>query len=126
MQDMVTRPAAVEEVLDAWGLVDPLRYAVQLLLDFGRMPNPSLAIDGAMMLIGAAREHDKANRGCRDSELQASEVAVAFGLCPYLRAALVDLRWAGLSGSAVERNGHLDHALEVLAEAADTRRSAAA
>lgn len=120
------KPDLVSSILDAWGLVDPLRSAVQLLLDFGRIANPAIAIDGALMLVAAARQNDKASRRRRRSDVYASCVAATFGLGLHFRGALIELRWAGLAGSAEERNAHLEHAeMRLAAAKAELRKGGA-
>jgi hypothetical protein len=49
-----------------------------------------------------------------ESRLTAEGVATAFGLCVRRQAALIELRWAALAESRVERVDHLRHAAERL------------
>jgi hypothetical protein len=111
----------VERILDDWRLADPARYAAQLLLDFARIPNVPrrrALLASCSALCSAAIETRFAHRGRGKCELLAGAVAQAFGLDVHLTGALVELRWAGLSGSAEERNSHLEHAAIRLASAA--------
>ncbi len=109
----IPRAILVRRVLDAWGLIYPLRFAVQVLLAFGHTPDPRLAILVAMYFAAVARDLEPIGKQ-RDSDLQASPVAFMFGLGPRLRAALIYLRWAALSATRAEQNNHLDGAMEHL------------
>jgi hypothetical protein len=111
----------VEHILDEWRLADPARYAAQLLLDFARilnLPRRRALLASCSALCSAAIETRFAHRNRGKSEVFAGAVGQAFGLDAHLTGALVELRWAGLSGSAEERNSHLEHAAIRLATAA--------
>jgi hypothetical protein len=109
----VSRAAVMQHVLDAWGLVYPLRFAVQVLLAFGQCRDPRIAVLVALFFVAVAREVGITGKQ-RDSDLQASSVAAMFGFGPRFRAALIYLRWAALAGTRAERNNHLDGAMEHL------------
>jgi hypothetical protein len=124
----ISRSDLVTRVLDAWGLIYPLRFSVQILLAFGHTRDPRIALMVATSFLAMARE-SKGLGELRDCPLQASAVAAALWLGPRYRAALIYLRWAALSGSCAERNNHIDGALEhldaLVAEMETTRGQAA-
>jgi len=100
----------VEDVLDAWRLVNPLRYAVQLLLDYGGVGTPAsrmAVLAACRTLLSATKVTAHPTRAKRSSDLLALPVADAFGV-EALGIVLIELRWAGLAASVLERDMHLD------------------
>lgn len=110
------RETLIACVVEAWWLTGALRVAVEALLRLEREPTRE-SLYCCRALIAEAME-DGANRPRRRSDVMAIEVSRAFDLDIRCRAALLELRWAGLSGSAEERRSHLQHALLRLSDRA--------
>jgi len=105
----------VAAVLTDWGLADPVRDAVALILGVEGARDAELQIKTVGARIKAARgvspdrlRNTGINRA-RD-HLASDAVARAFRLSPQLAGALWELKWAAYSETIAEARGHLDAA----------------
>jgi hypothetical protein len=108
----VPTPMCADLVADAWRLKNPLRFALGLLLDCGKVKDQAPLLRDCLTLVDNARKQKAAAGEFADSPLLALPVAEAFGVNRLIAATLIELRWAGLAGSDVARRMHLDVAAD--------------
>jgi hypothetical protein len=108
----VPTPMCADLVADAWRLRNPLRFALGLLLDCGKVKDQAALLRDCLTLVDRARAQKVVGREFADSPLLALPVAEAFKVQGLIAATLIELRWAGLAGTDVARRMHLDVAID--------------